>query len=140
MKPGIAGLGRWPALGSELRQAKQLTPIKPEDQLPLIHGKERHVLFSFVVSNDYMHLAVLTVPVSGLSELESHKGDEILAVLKGTLVVRVPADNDNPKDATYASYQIKEGEKFFIPEGVRHQYMNFTNEEVKVYVAIGPGL
>jgi hypothetical protein len=27
-----------------------------------------------------------------------------------------------------------------IPAGVRHQYLNFTNDVVRAYVAIGPGL
>ncbi|MFB0547198.1 MAG: cupin domain-containing protein [Anaerolineae bacterium] len=139
-KRNLDSLGRWPAAGPELRAALQLTPIRPSDQLALIHGEDRHVLFSFVVSNDYMHLALLTVPVAGASELESHRGDEVLAVLEGELVIRIPQPDEDPADATYASHLAQEGRKFLIPEGVPHQYLNFTNRPVRAYVAVGPEL
>ena len=45
----------------------------------------RGARFSFVVSSDYMHLAVLTVPVAAVSEFETHDGDEIINVLEGEL-------------------------------------------------------
>ncbi len=141
VKRSIDSLGNWPAPGPKLREEKQLTIIKPEGQLALIHGKERHVLFSFVVSNDYMHLAVLKVPVAGVSELESHKGDEVINILDGELCVRMPTSEDERRDdATYPHIKLKAREKMLIPEGIKHQYLNFTNEVVKAYIAIAPGL
>jgi mannose-6-phosphate isomerase-like protein (cupin superfamily) len=140
-KRNIDSLGNWPAPGPKLREIKQLTIIKPEDHLTLIHGKEKHVLFSFVVSNDYIHLAVLKVPVAGISELESHEGDEIINVLEGDLCVRIPTSEDERMDsATYPHTWLKARESMLIPEGVKHQYLNFTNDVVKAYVAIAPKL
>jgi mannose-6-phosphate isomerase-like protein (cupin superfamily) len=141
LRRNLDSLGRWPAPGPELRQAKQLVIIRPNDQLALLHGRERHVLFSFVVSNDYMHLALLTVPVAGVSEFETHGGDEVINVLEGELCVRVSASADERSDdATYPHFKLGNREKMLIPAGVRHQYMNFTNDVVKAYLAIGPRL
>jgi mannose-6-phosphate isomerase-like protein (cupin superfamily) len=140
-KRNIDSLGSWPAPGPELRKAKQLTILKPEDQLTLLHGTKRHVLFSFVVSNDYMHLALLTVPVGGVSEFETHHGDEVINVLEGELCVRVSSSEDErTDDAAYPHIRLNAREKMFIPPGVRHQYLNFTNTAVRAYVAIAPKL
>lgn len=141
LKQSIDSLGSWPAPGPELRKAKQLTIIRPEDQLALIHGKERHVLFSFIVSNDYLHLAILKVPVAGISELERHQGDEGVHILEGELCVRIPTSEEERKDnAVYPYTKLKAGETMLIPEGVKHQYLNFTNGVVKAFVAIAPRL
>ena len=138
--PSIDSLGKWPAPGPQLRHNKQLVPITPKEHLPLIYGKRRHVLMDFIVSNDYIHLALLTIPGGGYSELDSHKGDEAGAVLAGDLAVRIPSDEENPKNATYSHYRVGQGKKFFIPEGVKHQYINFSNQPVKAYIAIAPQL
>ncbi|NQS89452.1 cupin domain-containing protein [Patescibacteria group bacterium] len=138
--PSIDSLGKWPAPGPQLRHNKQLVQITPKEHLPLIHGKKQHVLMDFIVSNDYMHLALLTIPVGGYSELEAHKGDEAGAVLEGNLAVRIPSKKENRKNATYDHYHIEQGRKFFIPEGVRHQYINFTDNPIKTYIATAPEL
>jgi mannose-6-phosphate isomerase-like protein (cupin superfamily) len=141
LKKNIDSLGLWPAPGPELRKAKQLVIVRPHDQLALIHGVDRHVLFSFVVSSDFMHLAVLTAPVGCTSEFETHNGDEVINVLEGELCVRVSSSKtERSDDATYPHYRLLEGDKMFIPAGVTHQYMNFVNDPVKAYIAVAPGL
>ena len=141
IKRNMDSIGNWPAPGSQLREKKQLIIIGKKDQLPLIHGKERHVLFSFAVSNDYMHVAILEVPVGVTSELEKHRGDEVVNVLKGELSVRIAASVSEKKDdATYTHISLKCGQKMFIPEGTWHQYINFQNSPLKAYVAIAPKL
>ena len=141
LKRNIDSIGIWPAPGPELRKAKQLVVVRPRDQLALIHGEERHVLFSFVVSSDYMHLGVLTAPVAGVSEFETHQGDEVINVLEGELCVRISSSiEERSDDATYPHYKLFEGDKMFIPAGVRHQYMNFVNDPVKAYIAVAPRL
>ncbi len=141
LKRSLDSLGSWPAPGPELRKLKQLVIIRPQEQLCLLHGKERHVLFSFIVSNDYMHLALLTVPVSGVSEFETHGGDEVIDVLEGELCVRISASADErTDDAAYPHYRLNLREKMLIPAGTRHQYLNFTNDVVRAYVAVAPEL
>jgi mannose-6-phosphate isomerase-like protein (cupin superfamily) len=141
LKRSVDSLGSWPAPGPALRELKQLLIIKPEDQLALIHGKERHVLFSFIVSNDYMHLALLKVPVAGVSEFETHGGDEVIDLLEGELCVRIrDSADERSDDATYPHFRLGAREKMIIPEGVEHQYMNFTNAAVTAFVAVAPRL
>jgi mannose-6-phosphate isomerase-like protein (cupin superfamily) len=139
LKRNIDSLGSWPAPGPELRRAKQLVIVHPEDQLHLLHGRERHVTFSFIVSNDYMHLALLTVPVAGVSEFEVHEGDEVINVLSGELCVRIAtSEGERTDDATYPHTRLGTRERMFIPAGTRHQYLNFTNSPVQAYVAVAP--
>jgi mannose-6-phosphate isomerase-like protein (cupin superfamily) len=141
IKRSIDSIGNWPAPGPDLRKAKQLIIIRPEDQLQILHGRERHVLFSFVVSNDYMHLCVLTVPTASVSEFETHQGDEVINVLEGEFCVRISStEGERTDDATYPHIKIGKRERMFIPAGVRHQYLNFTNSPVKAYLAIAPML
>jgi len=141
LKRSLDSLGSWPAPGPRLRAEKQLVIVRPGQQLALIHGEHRHVLWSFVVSNDYMHLAVLTIPVAGVSELESHEGDEAIYVLDGELCVRIPtSEGEESSNATYPHTRVRAGEKMLVPQGVAHQYVNFTNDPVKAYVAIAPAL
>jgi mannose-6-phosphate isomerase-like protein (cupin superfamily) len=138
IKKNIDSLGNWPAPGPELRKNKQLIIIKPEDQLSLIHGKERHVLFSFFVSNDYMHLAMLEVPVAVTSELEIHEGDEVIDVVEEELCVRIADSEDERKDdSNYLHIKLKNRERMLIPGGTWHQYINFSNNPVKAFIAIG---
>jgi mannose-6-phosphate isomerase-like protein (cupin superfamily) len=139
LKRSMDSIGSWPAPGPDLRKAKQLLIIRPDGQLQILHGEKRHVLYSFVVSNDYMHLAILTVPVAGVSEFETHQGDEVINVLEGELCVRISSsDDERTDDATYPHIRLGTRERMFIPAGVRHQYLNFTNNPVTAYLAIAP--
>ncbi len=141
IKRSIDSLGNWPAPCPELRKKKQLVIIRAEDQLGLIHGKEKHVLFSFLVSNDYIHLAILKIPIFGLSEFERHKGDEVINVLQGELCVRILGSEDEKGDnAAYPHIHLNTGEKMLIPAGIEHQYLNFTADVVSAYIAIAPEL
>lgn len=138
--PSIDSLGRWPVEGKKARHARKIIPIRAGDQLPLIHGKERHVLFSFIVSNDYINIALLHVGVGGLSEVESHKGDELLYALEGDLVVQLEETAGEKRSAVSMCHHIFQGEKCFIPGGTPHKYLNFTAKPIKAFVVIGPGL
>ncbi len=67
--------------------------------------------------------------------------EEVINVLKGELCVRVSGGADErTDDSTYPHFRLNCREKMLIPAGVRHQYLNFTNDVVKAYVAIGQRL
>lgn len=140
MNAGIDLLGRWPQVGQVLREQKQLVVIRRNERLPIIHGQQRHILLSFIVSNDYMNLAIMTLPVSRYSEWDIHDGDEVVIVLKGSLTIRIPDSEETPEEVLYRCYTVGTGEKFFIPEGVSHQYINFSSDPVEAFVAIAPNL
>lgn len=141
VKRTIDALGNWPAPSSVLRKEKQLVILRPDNRLTLIHGRERHILFSFLVSNDYMNVAIVSIPVATTSEVEKHKGDEVINVLEGELCVRICNAGDGIKGETaFPHLRIRKRETMLIPEGVSHQYINFSNDVVKAYVAIAPRL
>jgi mannose-6-phosphate isomerase-like protein (cupin superfamily) len=138
--PNIDSLGRWPREAKEARAAKKIIPVRAEEQLPLIHGKEKHVLFSFVVSNDYINVALLQIPVGGISEAERHKGDELLYALKGDLVVQLEEAGEAKGSAVSLCHHVFQGEKCFIPGGTPHKYLNFNTTPIEGFAVIGPGL
>ena len=82
-------LGRYPISGAEARKNQRLIHIPQDKMLRLIHGKENHILVSFFVSNDFVHFGTIQIPKGIYSDPETHKGDEVLFVLKGKLTVQV---------------------------------------------------
>lgn len=134
-------LGRYPISGQEARKNKRLIHIPPEKCLRLIHGKENHILVSFFVSNDFVHFGKIQIPKGIYSDPETHKGDEVLFVLKGKLTVQVYEDADEePTGVLHESYEIHPEEQFLIPEGMKHRYLNFSNEIVEAVFGIAPEL
>ena len=101
----------------------------------MIWGEEYSVLLKFLVSNDLVHMAELFIPAGGLSprcsEAHSHLGDEAVYVCQGDLCVFFP----DTKDAL----EVRPEEVIFIPQGVKHQYINYSDQVVKAVKAVAPG-
>ena len=130
-------VGKWPMSGEEARRK----PVKHflitrRDALKVVQGKDRYMLVSFFVSNDYINLAMIELPSGGngvrASEPEVHKGDEVLYALNGSMTVFLTK--------TEETFVVNEGEAFYIPEGIKHQYVNFTDKVVKSIQIIAPEL
>jgi gentisate 1,2-dioxygenase len=138
--PNLAYLGRWPVDPKEARTARRLVPITPADHLHLIHGRSQHVLVSVVVSNEHVTIWLLSIPPGGWSEIEGHDGEEALAVLEGTLVIRTfaPGEERDLEKTSQLSLTVHCGEKAYLPRGVKHSYKNFGEDAVRAYVAIAP--
>lgn len=139
MKSKMECLGRWPVSGKEARRQKNMILIPPERFLHLIQGKRHHVLVSFFVSNDFIHEGMMTIPAGQYSEPEVHKGDEVVYVLEGNLVMRIYKDKEETS-VLQESFEVHENEKFLVPEGVKHQYFNFTDKVIKLIFAVAPDL
>ena len=134
-------LGRYPLSGVEARKNQRLIHIPQDKMLRLIHGKENHILVSFFVSNDFVHFGTIQVPKGIYSDPETHKGDEVLFVLKGKLTVQVYEDTgEEDTSVLHESYEILPEEQFLIPEGMKHRYLNFSNEVVEAVFGIAPEL
>jgi mannose-6-phosphate isomerase-like protein (cupin superfamily) len=134
-------LGRYPVSGVEARKNQRLIHIPQDKMLRLIHGKENHILVSFFVSNDFVHFGTIRIPKGIYSDPETHKGDEVLFVLKGKLTVQVYEDaEEEDTSVLHESYEILPEEQFLIPEGMKHRYLNFSNEIVEAVFGIAPGL
>ena len=130
---GLEGLGQWPIPGAEARRKPVRMIVITEDKaLRLIHGKEHRIPVTFFVSNDLIHLGKIEVPPRTFSESESHKGDELIYALEGSLTI------DLPESAQ--SFEVREGEAFFIPEKIKHEYHNFTDKVIKAVFIIAPDL
>ena len=134
-------LGRYPIPGEVARKNKRLIHIPQDRMLKLIHGKENHILISFFVSNDFVHFGKIQIPKGIYSDPETHKGDEVLFVLKGKLTVQVYEEEDEEDTSVlHESYEILPEEQFLIPEGMKHRYLNFSNEVVDAVFGIAPEL
>ena len=134
-------LGRYPISGVEAGKNRRLIHIPQDKMLRLIHGKENHILVSFFVSNDFVHFGIIQIPKGIYSDPETHKGDKVLFVLKGKLTVQVYEDADEEDTSVlHESYEILPEEQFLIPEGMKHRYLNFSNEIVEAVFGIAPEL
>jgi mannose-6-phosphate isomerase-like protein (cupin superfamily) len=130
---GLEDLGKWPLPGEEARRKPvRMTVVTDDKALRVIHGKEHRIPITFYVSNDLIHLGKIAVPPHVFSEPESHKGDELVYALEGTLIIYLPK--------TIQSFEVREGEAFFVPEGVEHEYHNFTDKVIKAIFIIAPQL
>ena len=130
---GLEGLGKWPLPGEEARRKPvRMFVVTDDTALRVIHGKEHRISITFYVSNDLIHLGKIAVPPHRFSEPESHKGDELVYALEGTLIIYLPE--------TVQSFEVREGEAFFVPEGVAHEYHNFTDKVIKAVFIIAPQL
>jgi len=131
---------KWPLLTEDAcPHAKGMIFIPQSEFLHLIHGKKHHVLISLFMRNELMQAGIITVPIKQFSESEVHQGDEVVYVLEGTLVVKTVESAKDEGNISERSYEIREGEKFLIPEKIEHQYFNFTDKRVKAIFAIAPG-
>jgi mannose-6-phosphate isomerase-like protein (cupin superfamily) len=134
-------LGKYPIPGEAARKNKRLIHIPQDKMLRLIHGKDNHILVSFFVSNDFVHFGKIQIPKGIYSDPETHKGDEVLFVLKGKLTVQVyEEDDEEDTSVLHESYEILPEEQFLIPEGMKHRYLNFSNEVVEAVFGIAPEL
>ena len=129
----IEGLGKWPLPGEEARRKPvRMTVVTDDKALRVIHGKESRIPILFYVSNDLIHLGKIAVPPQTFSESESHKGDELVYALEGSLTISL--------SETAQSFEVREGEAFFVPEDVKHEYHNFTDKVIKAIFIIAPQL
>jgi mannose-6-phosphate isomerase-like protein (cupin superfamily) len=134
-------LGKYPLRGPEARENNRLIFIPKDKMLKLIHGKNNHILVSFFVSNDFVHFGTIQVPKGIYSDPEIHKGDEVLFVLKGKLTVQTyEGDEEDDTSVLHESFEINPEEQFLVPEGIKHRYLNFSDEVVEAVFGIAPGL
>jgi gentisate 1,2-dioxygenase len=104
--------------------------------LRTIHGEQYPIPITFYVSNDLVHMGEFVIPPGGkgvrASEPDLHEGDEAMYVEVGPIVVLF--------SDTGEAFEVKDGETMYIPEGMRHQYMNYSDKLVKGIFAIAPKL
>jgi len=141
MKTLFDGYGKLPVDPAKARQALELVKISPDSWKHLVHGRERHVHATVILSTDYAQVGQIRLFPGSFSELENHHGDEVIYMIKGKMAVRVVTTPDLEADAANANrqhFELSEGEAFLIPEGYVHQYVNLTDKESVLFFGIGP--
>lgn len=132
----LSKLGTWPVDGEEARTKGDLYKVGHSDRLTLIAGQDHPVLWDFCVSNDYMHMGELIIPVGGVgpraSEPMSHKGDAVFYVIDGPATFYVKATDE--------TFHVRDKEAFFLPSDVDYQCINYGSQPIKLVFAIAPGL
>ena len=68
-----------------------------------------------------------------------YKGDEVFYTLEGSISVIIASPEDS-ESVTKSRFEVKCGERFLIPEGVVHRYLNLTTKPVKLIFGIAPEL
>ena len=96
-------------------------------------------MVSFAVSNDFIHFGSMTIPAGVLSDPEVHRGDEVFYVLEGSVSVIVLSSAET-ESVTKSRYEVKSGQRFLLPEGTDHRYLNTTTKPTKLIFGIAPGL
>jgi len=133
-------IGNWPPETNKARKEKEFLVIPPEKALKVIHGKEQKNKVSFFISNDKVHVGILTLTKGRMTDPEVHKGDEALWAIKGNIQVKVFKEDEDEKAVFTEVFMVRENQKFLIPEGYKHQYFNLSNGTSEILFAIAPGL
>lgn len=132
--------GNWPEKAEETDSKNRLVHIPPEKALTVIHGIENETKFTFFVSNERIHLGKFVISPGKFTDPETHGGDEALWVLRGALQISIPGESEREDAVMRDACKVGEGQKFFIPEGVKHQYFNLKSEICEVLFLVSPGL
>ncbi len=130
----------WPVRVQADRERDRMVVIPPNGALPVIHGTRNETKFRFFVSNDRLHVGTFTICPGKFSDPEAHRGDEALCVLKGSLQISLIQEHDREDAVMRDAIRVLEGQKFFIPEGTRHQYFNLNSEMCEVLFIVSPEL
>ena len=133
-------LGNWPKNVSDLVKKKEIAVITERDSINFIHGKQNQNKVSFYLSNDTVHVGILTLTKGKLSDIEKHKGDEALWVLQGNIQIKAWKDKEEKDTVFQSCYSLRTNDKFLIPEGYRHQYFNLSDGTAKILFTISPNL
>jgi quercetin dioxygenase-like cupin family protein len=131
-------IGKYPEDVVQARKEKRFIHVPKEKMLHFIHGKENHVGVSFYFSTDRAHLGIMTIPANQSSDIEEHHGDEILFVLQGRLMMRTIGPETVLESVSQMATEVREGEKFLIPENVKHQYCNLSEKPLRILFVVAP--
>lgn len=123
-------LGGWP-WNAETRLEKQtIKLIRPTECLHLIQGETPPIQVSLYVATGKLTMGRLTLLPGVSSTAESHPGDEVAVVTDGRIHMHLP------DSGRWFEMQTRDG--FFIPEGVRHQYYNMTDQPATLVFGVAP--
>ena len=133
-------IGNWPPEIGEARKVKKLLVITPEKALKVIHGKTQKNKVTFFISNERVHVGILTLNKGKYTDPEIHGGDEALWAIKGNVQIKIFKEGEDEKTVFTEVYMVRENQKFLIPEGYKHQYFNLAAGTSEILFTIAPNL
>jgi len=111
----------------------EMTVINHSNVKRMILGKDHRIPVAIYTQTSMLSFGTFEVPLNEYSEAQVHQGDTVVLPLKGKLIVYLPMDD--------RTFEIRDdGEAFIIPQGVKHQYYNFTKDIVKAVFFVAPKL
>jgi quercetin dioxygenase-like cupin family protein len=124
---------RWPDARDEARKANRMSIVRENDILWRIEGNGgAHV--GILVSTENATFARVEVLPGRSSGSHSHAGEETGYVLDGHLNIRCEAIDG----ASEVLLEVEAGEAFYLPAGVRHEYLNWAGETTRFFVQVAP--
>lgn len=138
----LNNLENWPKNIAESVKNKEILVISEKEALNLIHGRENQNKISFYISNDKVHVGILTLTGGKFSDAEHHNGDEALWVLDGEVQIKLwkEEEKEEAENVFQECFHLNTNDKFLIPEGYKHQYFNLSSGSAKILFAISPDL
>jgi mannose-6-phosphate isomerase-like protein (cupin superfamily) len=133
-------LGNWPPEIQEARRKRQHLHIPAEKALTLVHGNANPTKVTFFISYDKCHVGTMDLFPGRHSDPETHLGDEVFMVLKGSVQLIILNELEDEKAVSRKAHEVQEGQKFLIPEGYAHQYCNLGAGLSRILFTIAPGL
>jgi mannose-6-phosphate isomerase-like protein (cupin superfamily) len=133
-------IGKWPLEIEKARREKRLIVVTPDKALKVIHGKSQKNKITFFISNDRVHVGILTLNKGKFTDPEVHKGDEALWAIHGSIQIKVFQESEDENAVFTEVFMVHENEKFLIPEGFKHQYFNLSAGTSKILFTIAPEL
>lgn len=130
----LSELGKFPASGPESREKKLFYKLTEEDGIHMISGERTPALISVWCSNDFVQFGTIKLLTGGAgpqqTEYDSHKGDAVFYVRKGTMTFFVPERKE--------TFDVEEGDFMYIPEGETYKIINYTGNSIEAVFAIAP--
>ena len=100
-------IGSWPADVHKAIAKKEILVISEKDAINFIHGSENKNKVSLYVSNDAVHVGILSLTSGKMSDMESHEGDEAGWVLDGSIQIIASKSKGSEKSVFQECYSLK---------------------------------
>jgi mannose-6-phosphate isomerase-like protein (cupin superfamily) len=130
-------LYEFPVNGKIAREKKQIVHVPQEKFFHFVCGQDSFIRRSFIVSNDYVHTSLVKMFSGGVSDYEVHQGDEVINVIEGEMNVEI-AKEEADLSVSAESFNLKPEEKVFIPENIKHRFLNLHGSPALFYSCIAP--
>jgi quercetin dioxygenase-like cupin family protein len=125
-------IGRWPLSREQAERNFTMLVVREPDLLWRLEGEDERVLVGILASTEQLTVGKMMLLPGQRSSSHTHGGDESLYVREGSLHVRVETG------AGEALYELAPRDGFYVPEGIRHQYYNFSDARTELVFGVAP--